>query len=161
MEWSECPIGSVVEAAADSVRPAAAQRQIAITIKEAGDGVVECDPARLQQAIVNVLANAVKFTPQGGAIQIQTLSDASRARIIVTDTGVGISSEFLPFVFDPFRQADGSSTRQFGGLGLGLSITRKIVEMHGGTIQVSSPGIHKGTTFTIDLPRREAFRRLG
>jgi signal transduction histidine kinase len=109
------------------------------------------DPVRLQQICWNVLANAVKFTPQGGELAIKVYRDSNHARLSVTDTGIGIEPEFLPFVFEPFRQSDSSDTRSYGGLGLGLSITKKLVELHGGSISVSSVK-GSGTEVEVSLP---------
>src|SRR5262249_42238474 len=110
------------------------------------------DAARLQQAVWNLLSNAVKFTGEHGAVEIRLEKIGRHARIAVTDNGIGIAPEFLPFVFDRFRQADGSSARTHGGLGLGLAIVRHIVEMHGGSVNVESEGKGQGTTFMIELP---------
>jgi CheY-like chemotaxis protein len=115
-------------------------------------GLVSGDSARLQQVIWNLLSNAVKFTPKGGRVEVRIEQNASYAQIVVSDTGKGIAPEFLPYVFDYFRQEDGKTTRQFGGLGLGLAIVRHFVELHGGTVQASSPGEGKGATFTVKLP---------
>ena len=100
----------------------------------------------------NLLSNAVKFTPVGGHVTVGLRRDDSRLRIVVGDTGEGVSAEVLPFIFDRFRQADGSTTRRHGGLGLGLSIVRHLVELHGGTVKAESPGVGQGTTFTVELP---------
>lgn len=110
------------------------------------------DPNRLQQVVWNLLSNAVKFTPAGGRVEIRLMEVGNQAQIQVSDTGKGISPEFLPYVFDYFRQADSTITRAFGGLGLGLAIVRKVVEMHGGKVQAESPGEGLGTTFTVELP---------
>ncbi|NMG10238.1 response regulator [Brasilonema sp. UFV-L1] len=129
------------------------------------------DPSRLQQIVWNLLSNAIKFTPQGGQVEVElekveeerstgggggvggeNLSAASYARITVKDTGIGINPDFIPYVFDSFRQADGSTTRKHGGLGLGLAIVRHLVELHGGTVGVESSGEGKGTTFAVKLP---------
>ncbi|WP_315791836.1 ATP-binding protein [Fischerella sp. JS2] len=110
------------------------------------------DSNRLQQVIWNLLSNAVKFTPQGGQVDLRLGRLGSQAQIVVTDTGKGISPEFLPYVFDHFRQADAATTRKFGGLGLGLAIVRHLVELHGGTVQAESPGEGQGATFTVRLP---------
>jgi CheY-like chemotaxis protein/anti-sigma regulatory factor (Ser/Thr protein kinase) len=116
---------------------------------------IYADPDRLQQVVWNLLSNAIKFTPEKGQITIELETSKSETRVIVSDTGKGISPEFLPFVFDRFRQADGSTTRQHGGLGIGLSIVRHIVELHGGTVDVKSEGEGKGTGFTVCLPLSE------
>src|SRR5207247_11018247 len=117
-------------------------------------GLVLGDPGRLQQVVWNLLSNAVKFTPNGGRVDIRLERLDSDVQITVTDTGKGISPDFLPLIFDRFRQADSTSTRKYGGLGLGLAIVRQIIEMHGGTVQGESRGEGQGTTFTVRLPRR-------
>jgi CheY-like chemotaxis protein len=116
------------------------------------------DFARLQQIIWNLLANAVKFTPNGGRIDVRLDRIGNEAQITISDTGKGITPEFLPYVFDYFRQEDSSTTRQFGGLGLGLAIVRHLVELHGGQVNVSSLGIDSGATFTVNLPLLNAER---
>ena len=110
------------------------------------------DPGRLQQVLWNLLTNAIKFTPKGGKIQVLADRVASHLEISVTDTGEGIAPEFLPQLFERFSQADASTTRNHGGLGLGLSIVRHLVEMHGGTIRAESPGVGQGATFIVSLP---------
>ncbi|MBE9106219.1 response regulator, partial [Nostoc cf. edaphicum LEGE 07299] len=114
--------------------------------------LVRADSSRLQQVIWNLVSNAIKFTPQGGEIEISLESIGSQVKLRVSDTGKGISPDFLPFVFDYFRQADGATTRKFGGLGLGLAIVRHIVELHGGTVKAESLGEEQGATFTVMLP---------
>jgi CheY-like chemotaxis protein len=118
-------------------------------------GPVWGDADRLQQVVWNLLSNAVKFTPRGGSVQVLLQPRDGNAEIAVSDTGRGISREFLPHVFDRFRQADASITRQFGGLGLGLGIVRHLVELHGGTVAASSLGENKGATFVVTLPLAE------
>ncbi|HTL89098.1 MAG TPA: ATP-binding protein, partial [Leptolyngbya sp.] len=115
-------------------------------------GQVAGDATRLQQAVWNLLSNAVKFTPQGGRISVQLEAIDTQAQITVSDTGKGIVPEFLPYVFEYFRQEDGATTRKFGGLGLGLAIVKHLVELHGGTVGVVSQGEGQGATFTIKLP---------
>src|SRR5262249_22166950 len=115
-------------------------------------GPVTADAARLQQVFWNLLANAVKFTPRGGRVQVLLERVNSHVEVSVIDTGIGIKPEFLPHVFDRFRQADGSTTRRHAGLGLGLAIVKQLVEMHGGTIRAKSPGEGQGATFTLTLP---------
>ncbi|MBW4507642.1 MAG: PAS domain S-box protein [Scytonematopsis contorta HA4267-MV1] len=150
---STIEIESIVTQALDTIRLAAETRAIKIqTIFEADVGQVTGDPARLQQIVWNLLSNAVKFTPNGGRVEISLKRIDSNAQIRVSDTGKGISSKFLPSIFDYFSQEDGTITRQFGGLGLGLPIVRNLVELHGGTIEVNSPGVGKGATFTVMLP---------
>ncbi|MBD2165268.1 CHASE domain-containing protein [Calothrix membranacea FACHB-236] len=145
----------VVEAAIETVHPAADAKEIRIECRFDPDvGIVIADANRLQQIIWNLLSNAVKFTPKGGRVEVQLQRINSRVQICVSDNGSGIPPEFLPFVFDRFRQADSSSTRSHGGLGLGLAIVRHLVELHGGTVSAESPGIGKGATFIINLPMR-------
>jgi CheY-like chemotaxis protein len=115
-------------------------------------GPVSGDSGRLQQIVWNLLSNAVKFTPRGGRVQARLERVDSHVEIIVSDTGQGIQQEFLPYVFDRFRQADGSLSRMHGGLGLGLAIVRHLVELHGGTVEVFSGGEGQGATFTVKLP---------
>jgi CheY-like chemotaxis protein/anti-sigma regulatory factor (Ser/Thr protein kinase) len=146
-------LGPVIEAAMESVRPAADAKAIQMeTMLDAETGFVMGDPARLQQVVWNLLSNAVKFTPHGGRIELQLHAVDSHARIAIKDTGEGIKAEFLPYVFDRFRQADGSTTRTHGGLGLGLAIVRHLVELHGGTVSAESEGEGRGATFTVTLP---------
>jgi PAS domain S-box-containing protein len=144
---------SVIEAAIETVRLSAQAKSIEIqTIFESGVGTVLGDANRLQQVIWNILSNAIKFTPSEGQVKIKLEQVGSQIQICVTDTGKGIPPEFLPYVFDYFRQADGATTRQFGGLGLGLAIVRHLVELHGGTVQAESLGEEKGATFIVRLP---------
>jgi NO-binding membrane sensor protein with MHYT domain/CheY-like chemotaxis protein/nitrogen-specific signal transduction histidine kinase len=147
----------IVEAAVGTVHPAAAAKTIALRTdlgRHAGALPLEvrADPGRLQQVLWNLLANAVKFTPPGGHVQVLLRRDGVEAVIRVIDSGIGIAPDFLPYVFDRFRQQDASISRQHGGLGLGLSIAKQLVELHGGTIAVDSAGADKGTTFTVRLP---------
>jgi signal transduction histidine kinase/CheY-like chemotaxis protein len=145
----------VVAAALDTVRPAADARGVRLTsILDPGAGEISGDPARLQQVAWNLLSNAIKFTPRGGSVAVSLEHVDSRARLSVSDTGAGIAPDFLPHVFELFRQADASSTRQHGGLGLGLAIVRHLVELHGGTVAAKSAGPGKGATFTVELPLR-------
>ncbi|MBN3878793.1 AAA family ATPase [Nostoc sp. JL23] len=144
---------SVIEAAIETVRLSAEAKSIQIqTSLESGVGEVLGDANRLQQVIWNILSNAIKFTPIGGQVKIKLEQVSSQVQICVTDTGKGIAPEFLPYVFDYFRQADGATTRKFGGLGLGLAIVRHLVELHGGTVQAESLGEGQGATFTVRLP---------
>jgi signal transduction histidine kinase len=112
------------------------------------------DAGRLQQIVWNLVSNAVKFTPGGGRVEVSLESDGSHASVVVSDTGEGIAPEFLPFVFERFRQADSSSTRRHGGLGLGLAIVRHLAEMHGGSVHARSEGEGRGATFSVRLPLR-------
>nr|MDZ8097146.1 PAS domain S-box protein [Nostoc sp. DedSLP01] len=144
---------SVINGAIETVRLAAQAKLITIqTILPANVGQVAGDPSRLQQVVWNLLSNAIKFTPSGGKIEIRLERSKGLTQITVTDNGKGISPEFLPFVFDYFRQADSTTTRKFGGLGLGLAIVRHLVELHGGTVSAQSLGEGLGATFTVRLP---------
>ena len=146
-------ITSVARAAINVVRPAADAKGILLDYwAEPGLGAICADSARLHQIIWNLLSNAVKFTPNGGRINVRVEQDGTDARVTVKDTGQGIDSEFLPSVFDRFRQADSSTTRSFGGLGLGLAIVRHLVELHGGTVSAQSDGVNKGATFSATFP---------
>jgi signal transduction histidine kinase/CheY-like chemotaxis protein len=148
---------TVVDAAIEVVRPAADAKHITIERRLPPDPcVVTGDADRLQQIVWNLLSNAVKFTPSGGRVEIQARQEGGTCLIEVRDSGIGISKDFLPYVFDRFRQADGSMTRQQGGLGLGLAIVRELVELHGGTVSASSDGHERGATFSIRLPRLAA-----
>ncbi|MFQ4137885.1 PAS domain-containing protein [Nodosilinea sp. PGN35] len=150
-------LGEVIDAALETVRLSAVAKGITLhTEFDAAPGTVAGDPSRLQQIVWNLLANAIKFTPQGGAVTVRLRHEATHAVIEVVDTGQGISPEFLPHVFERFRQADSSSTRAFGGLGLGLAIVRYLSEQHGGEVAVTSPGLGQGATFTVRLPLRAA-----
>lgn len=143
----------IIIAATDSLRLAAEAKAIKIYLNVASpDGQVSGDPDRLQQVALNLISNAIKFTPEGGSVMVGLDRSESHFKITVSDTGIGISAEFLPCVFDRFRQGDAKSTRAYGGLGLGLSIVRELVELHGGAVQVASPGEGLGTTFTVLLP---------
>lgn len=144
-----------LEAALDTVRASAEAKGVTL-LADFGSLPEETfgDSTRLQQILWNLLSNSVKFTPKGGRIELRMEGAADHIRIIVSDTGRGIEPEFLPFIFDRFRQADTSSTRRFGGLGLGLSLVKHLVELHGGTITATSEGLGRGATFTVTLPRR-------
>jgi PAS domain S-box-containing protein len=143
----------VVDAAIDAIRAAADAKQIAIaTALQSTVGPLHGDADRLQQIVWNLLSNAVKFTPAGGKITVALGRDGGHVEIAVTDTGKGISADFLPYVFDRFRQADSTTTRAHGGLGLGLAIVRHLVELHGGTVHAESAGPGCGATFTVRLP---------
>ena len=151
-------LAPVVEAAIDTVRPAAKAKEISIKCKFDPElGVVVGDTNRLQQVVWNLLSNAVKFTSKGGSVDVQLERIESYVQIRVSDTGVGIAAEFLPHVFERFRQADSSSTRSHGGLGLGLAIVRHLVELHGGTVSVESLGIGQGATFIVNLPMKAVY----
>jgi PAS domain S-box-containing protein len=144
---------TVINAAVDTLRPAADAKQIRIqVVMDFGGGLVLGDPGRLQQVIWNLLSNAIKFTPKGGRVQVQLERINSHMEITVSDTGPGIEDGFLPFVFDRFRQADSTSARVHGGLGLGLAIVRHLVELHGGTVEAGNRADQQGAVFTVKLP---------
>jgi signal transduction histidine kinase/CheY-like chemotaxis protein len=144
---------SVTRAAIAVVQPAAHAKGITLDYwAQPALGAISADSARLQQIVWNLLSNAVKFTPHGGRINVRVLRDGSNVKVTVSDTGQGIDPEFLPRVFDRFRQADSSTTRSFGGLGLGLAIVRHLVELHGGTVSAESDGVGKGATFSASFP---------
>ena len=162
MELNPLELAPVIEAAADVVRPTAEAKGIRIeTEQPAKPMVIAGDSNRLQQIVWNLLSNAVKFTPSGGRVLLKVQERGSQVEIKVTDDGQGISKDFLPFVFDRFRQADSTTTRQHGGLGLGLAIARHLVEIHGGTIKATSDGKGKGSTFVVLLPRLGSSSKLG
>jgi signal transduction histidine kinase/CheY-like chemotaxis protein len=150
-------VSSVINAAIDSVQLAADSKniQLQVTLAPAARHVAG-DAGRLQQVVWNLLSNAIKFTPAGGRVEVRLEGEGAHAQLKVSDTGCGFPSDFLPHVFDRFRQADGSSTRRHGGLGLGLSIVRHLVELHGGTVSADSRGVGLGATFTIELPLANA-----
>ncbi|HYH10319.1 MAG TPA: ATP-binding protein [Thermoanaerobaculia bacterium] len=143
---------AVVRAAADTVRPTAQARGVALEVDAEQEIVVNGDPDRMQQVIWNLLSNAVKFSDSGKEVRISVTADGRCAHVSVADRGRGIAPDFLPHVFDRFRQADAATTRRYGGLGLGLAIVKQLVEMHGGTVQATSPGLGRGATFTITVP---------
>lgn len=142
----------IIESAVGTLAPAAAAKQVRIVKMLDPVQTMSGDPARLQQVLWNLLANAIKFTPKGGRVDIVLQRINSHVEIGVSDNGEGISPEFLPFVFDRFRQQDASKTRRHGGLGLGLSIVKNLVELHGGSVRVESEGLGKGAIFTVSLP---------
>jgi PAS domain S-box-containing protein len=143
----------LVEAVLETMRPAAVEKGVALeSVLDPWSGVVLGDPARLHQVVANLVANAIKFTPPGGFVEVRAQGGTSQVQITVSDTGQGIRPEFLPYVFDRFRQADTSTTRTHGGLGLGLAIVRHLVELHGGTVDAESPGEGQGARFIVRLP---------
>ncbi|HEV8306338.1 MAG TPA: ATP-binding protein [Methylomirabilota bacterium] len=153
LEVRPLDLRSVIEAALETVRPAAeAKRVLLDAALPAWVGPVSGDPDRLQQVVWNLLSNAIKFTPAGGRVEVRLAQADGQAEIQVSDTGQGIRPEFLPFVFDRFRQADSTTTRSFGGLGLGLAIVRHLVELHGGRVEATSEGEGQGATFRVWLP---------
>jgi PAS domain S-box-containing protein len=156
LDVQELDLADLIEKAVDTIRPSAEAKGIRIQVLlDPAAGGNRGDPARLQQVAWNLLANAVKFTPRGGRVSVQLQGAGSHAEMVVADNGPGIPADFLPYVFDRFRQADSSATRQHGGLGLGLSIVRALVELHGGTVQAAN-GRDGGAVFTVRLPRNPA-----
>ena len=148
-----------IDAAVEAVRPAAEAKGVRIQkVIDTGAISIPGDPVRLQQVVWNLLSNAIKFTPRGGRVQIRSERVNSHLEIVVSDTGQGISPDFLPHVFDRFRQADQKTSRQHGGMGLGLAIVRHLVEMHGGTVSAMSDGEGHGSTFTVMLPISPVYR---
>ncbi|MGH6693137.1 MAG: hybrid sensor histidine kinase/response regulator, partial [Gammaproteobacteria bacterium] len=146
-------LADVVEAARDVVRLAAQTKGVALeTSVDPAVGLIMGDAQRLQQVVWNLLSNAIKFTSSGGRVLVRLERTETLIRIVVSDTGVGITSDFLPYVFDRFRQADSSTTRSHGGLGLGLSIVRHLVEQHGGNVRADSAGPGQGSTFVVEIP---------
>jgi hypothetical protein len=146
-------LSPTIQLAVESLRPAIEAKNIRLQMQlDFEPRMVNADPDRLQQVVWNLLSNAVKFTPENGQVTIRLEADDRKTKIVVSDTGKGISPEFLPFIFERFRQADGSSTRKHGGLGLGLSIVHHIVELHGGAVEAISQGENAGTIFTVTLP---------
>ena len=143
----------IIGAAIDTVRPAAIAKEIQLNVElDPAAGSVVCDQTRIQQVAWNLLSNAVKFTPKHGCVEVRLGRSDTQVEISVSDTGLGISAAFLPYVFDRFRQADSSTTRSFGGLGLGLAIVRHLVELHGGSVSARSGGLNQGSTFVVSLP---------
>jgi PAS domain S-box-containing protein len=152
-----CDLLGVIEAALDAVRPAAEAKKMQVLVNKAEALLVWADSNRLQQVVLNLLSNAIKFTPNGGQVEVSLLAVTTNntsdyAQIQVKDTGKGISPEFLPHVFERFRQENNSTTRTYGGLGLGLALVRYLVELHGGIVHADSPGEGLGSTFTVELP---------
>ena len=157
-------LAPIIQAAIDTVYPAVAAKAITLTVAlDRQAGLILGDPDRLQQVIWNLLSNAIKFTPTDGSIEVRLERVAAHVELKVSDSGIGIDTQFLPYVFDRFRQADASTTRAHGGLGLGLAIVRHLVELHGGTVAAESQGAEQGAVFTVRLPLadvREAPPRL-
>ena len=152
-------LAEVVGHAVEALQPTADLKGVVLqSVLDPNAGPVAGDPERLQQVAWNLLANAIKFTPKGGRVQVRVERVHSSVVIVVSDTGVGIAPEFLPFLFERFRQADAGTARVFGGLGLGLSIARQLAEMHGGSITADSEGVDKGATFRVKLPVMLAHR---
>jgi len=157
LDFSPLKLGSIIEAAVETVRPAAKAKGIHLSamLDPAAD-TVSGDAERLQQVVWNLLSYAIKFAPEGGRVEVRLERADPHVEIVVADNGQGIKPEFLPYVFERFRQEDGATSRQHGGLGLGLAIVRHIVELHGGTVHAASEGLGKGATFTVVLPTASA-----
>ncbi len=153
LELRDTRLTEAVGGAVEAIRPLADSRQVALGFELGGDiGSVRADPNRVQQVVLNLLANAVKFTPGNGRVHVRLLRVDDTVEIEVSDTGIGIRPDLLPHVFERFRQGDASATRRYAGLGLGLAIAKQIVELHGGTITAESEGEGRGATFTVSLP---------
>jgi PAS domain S-box-containing protein len=153
LQMETTPLGDVVRGAIDSVRPSASAKRLQLESHiDPADALVYADRDRLQQIIWNLLSNAIKFTPAEGRVSLWAGSSEGRTEIVVSDDGIGIEPDVLPFVFERFRQADSSTTRRHGGVGLGLAIVRHLTEQHGGTIEAGSAGPGAGATFTVRLP---------
>ncbi len=153
LDFERADLNATIEAALETVRPAARAKDIRLVATlDDSLGTMDCAPDRLQQVVWNLLMNAVKFTPSGGSVAVRSQRRADSVAIVVTDTGQGIAPEVLSHVFEPFRQEDSSSTRAQGGLGLGLTLVRRLVELHGGTAIAESSGKGRGATFTVTLP---------
>jgi signal transduction histidine kinase len=153
LDVKDVDLAGVVRSVLDSVRPAIQAKRITLQAAiDDGLGLIRGDRDRLQQVVWHLLSNAIKFTPMDGGLAIHLERTKTSAQLTVNDSGTGIAPAFLPHVFEPFRQQDGSTTRQYGGLGLGLSLVREIVELHGGSIAVDSDGVGRGTTVRVQLP---------
>jgi signal transduction histidine kinase/CheY-like chemotaxis protein len=152
LDLQTADLSALVMTTVDVIRPSADAKRLALDVTVTPSIIVWGDPARLQQVVWNLLSNAVKFTPEGGSISVVVTTSDAKAHIEVTDSGIGIDTNFLPSVFDRFSQADSSPTRGYHGLGLGLAIVRHLVEMHGGSVYATSPGPYLGSTFTVKIP---------
>jgi len=155
LDWQIVDVPALVEVAAGGIRPAAEAKGIRLMVRCGGQVPrVTGDPTRLQQVILNLLTNALKFTPKGGDVLADVRDEGDCVVLTVSDTGEGIEPQFLPFVFDMFRQGEPTPTRPRGGLGIGLSVVRRLVELHGGTVSAASGGLGRGATFTVRLPHQ-------
>jgi len=162
IEPREVDVAEVVLGAAETLRPAMLAKRILFTVDvDRTLPPIQADPDRLQQVVWNLLSNAIKFTPERGSVQLRAAAAGTNVEILVRDSGVGIDPEFLPFVFERFRQADARLNREFGGLGLGLSIARHLVELHGGSLSVHSEGLGHGAAFRVLLPRGPGTNDIG
>lgn len=153
LDPTQVALRDIIESALDAVRPAAEANGIDLAISIPAGIELRADAQRLQQVVWNLLSNAIKFSGKGGCVELSAIAVGDSVVLRVTDGGVGIDASFLPHVFEPFRQADASTTRQHGGLGLGLAIVKHIVDAHGGTIRATSAGLGQGSTFIVELPR--------
>ena len=152
LEMKPCDLVAVVNRAVEAVSPGAVGKMVRVDVRAPEPVPIVGDPNRLQQVVWNLMSNALKFTPSGGSVTVDIAATEGHAELQVSDTGVGIPAAFLPYVFDKFRQADASTTRQHGGLGLGLAIARHLIELHGGAIEARSAGEGAGATFVVRLP---------
>jgi len=155
IDLSPIDVGPTLRASIQGLQPAADAKGVRLSLMDGAFGTVLADSRRLQQVFWNLLHNAIKFTPHGGRVHVSVVRAAGAVQVVVEDSGRGISREFLPHVFERFRQEDSSTTRESPGLGLGLSISRHLVELHGGSVTASSPGMGQGATFTVALPAAE------
>jgi PAS domain S-box-containing protein len=160
VSFQECDVGPIVQRGVAAIAPSAAKKSIRLTEHVESDLTIRGDPDRLQQIMWNLLSNAVKFTPEGGSVHVSAVREAHRVKIVVEDTGIGITPEALPHIFRRFWQADPAHARSSAGLGLGLSIAREFVELHSGRIQVHSEGEGRGTRFEVVLPAYPTTDRL-
>lgn len=159
LDIADCDLRDPIHAGVEAVRPAARARGIRIDLQlDPAAAEASCDATRIQQVVWNLVSNAIKFTPKGGAIVVRLAREASHLKLTVSDNGQGMGPDLLPYVFDRFWQADSGTRRKVGGLGLGLSIVKHLVEMHGGTVEAESEGEHRGSTFTVRLPVRAVTR---
>jgi signal transduction histidine kinase len=153
LEIAALDIESALTSAVDALRPTAEAKSVHLSLTiEPGLPQIQCDGRRIQQILWNVLQNAVKFTGTGGTVDAVVQQVDGRICIVVKDTGRGIAADFLPHIFERFRQEDQSTTREASGLGIGLSIAKYLVELHGGSIHAASPGVNQGATFVVELP---------
>jgi signal transduction histidine kinase len=157
LDLQSLTVASTASAVVDALRPTADERGVHLhTAIAPGTGVIDGDAARIQQIVWNLLSNAIKFTPRDGHVSVALTEDSAFVQLSVSDTGVGIDPEFLPHVFERFRQADSSTTRLHTGVGLGLAITRHLAELHGGSVEAHSEGLNRGATFIVRLPAKAA-----
>jgi signal transduction histidine kinase len=155
LTFTPVDLASLVAAGVEALTPTATAKHMTLVVEaDPIRGTVEGDAARLQQVVWNLVSNAIRFTPHGGRVTVRLRHQNGSAEISVTDSGIGIAADVLPFVFDRFRQGDSSLTRTAGGLGLGLAVVRHLVELHGGTVQAVSEGPNRGSTFYARLPIR-------